>query len=163
MGTASRWLGGGLLVVLVLALGPHDARAWDHAGHQGLVAAKLELTAEQKVELERLGLDLRKEQIKRRAAARVARIELGQLLSARELDDKAIAGKTRELVDAEAALTRARLEHRAAVARLLKPEQREQARELWQTRRGARAGSRAHWGRRHGNARRHGRWPGNEE
>jgi Spy/CpxP family protein refolding chaperone len=158
------WSTGGLTIAVAVAFalcGASFAEAREGRGlrhGRGLGAAsggvvgieRLALTSEQKGELQRLRVEMRKEQIKRGAAAQVARIELAQLLAARELDDKAIAVKTRELVEAETALTRARLEHRAAVAHVLSPEQREQARDLHQMRGHARGGPglAGRWGRR---------------
>ena len=158
--TGTTWWMSGLVVALALALGGANvAQARDGRGERhgrclgagaggGAGVERLTLTSEQRAEVRRLGMEMRKEQIKRRAAAHVARIELGQLLAARELDDQAIAAKTRELVEAEAALTRGRVEHRAAVARVLTPEQREQSRDLRQMRRHARGGRgmAGHWG-----------------
>ena len=145
-GATRRWVVLGLAGGMVLALtGAGAAEERDEPGAashsqagvrdgDGLrgVGTRLGLTADQRKELQRLRVEMRKEQVQRRAAAQVARIELAQLLAARDLDDKAVATKTRELVDAEAALTRTRLEHRAAVARVLTPEQRERARGMWE-------------------------------
>jgi Spy/CpxP family protein refolding chaperone len=88
---------------------------------------QLGLSPEQVTQMERLRDEFAKTQVKRRAEVSVAHIELRELMRAPQLDDKAIVAKAKVLGDLQALDTRARIEHRLAMAKVLTPEQRAKA------------------------------------
>jgi Spy/CpxP family protein refolding chaperone len=152
MRSTGRWAAAGVGIAVAaawLAAGaPAEAQGrrgrgpgWD----QGRLVARLDLTADQARKVANLRAEHRKGQIQRRAALRVAQIELGELLGAAKLDEAAIKAKAHEIGDMQAAQLRARVEHRLAVAQVLTPEQRERARGLLAVGRGGRLG-RHGWG-----------------
>jgi Spy/CpxP family protein refolding chaperone len=139
----------------VLSSVPSWAEAQTLRGHRRPydrgIEARLDLTPDQAREIRRLRRDHRKEQIQRRAALQVARLELAELLAAPQLDEGAIRAKARAIGDQQALDVRARLEHRLAVAKVLTAEQRERAQEMraWRHgRRGFHRGAARHGGRR---------------
>jgi Spy/CpxP family protein refolding chaperone len=85
--------------------------------------AELGLSDEQVAQLQKLRSDNRSQSIRRRADLRIAQGELNDLLRAEALDDNAVNAKLKQVTDLQAAATRARVEHRLALRRVLTPEQ----------------------------------------
>jgi Spy/CpxP family protein refolding chaperone len=115
-----------------------QGQASQAAGPKGrqAVAERLGLTAEQRAEMQKVGVAFRKEHIRQRAELQVARLELRELLTAAAIDDKAVLAKAQEISQLQSAQTRRMIEHRLAVAKILTPEQRQQARSLGPRHRG---------------------------
>jgi Spy/CpxP family protein refolding chaperone len=85
--------------------------------------SELGLSDDQVAQLQKMRSDGRSQAIRQRADLRIARGELNDLLRAQVVDEKAVAAKVKQVTDLEAAATRARVEHRLALRRLLTPEQ----------------------------------------
>jgi Spy/CpxP family protein refolding chaperone len=119
---------GGLLGVAAAAAIAATPEAAPRREGRRLAEQRLGLSPEQRGQMERLRDEFAKAQVKRHAELAVAHIELRQLMSAPQLDDKAIVAKAKVLGDLQAAQTRERIENRLAMAKVLTPEQREKAR-----------------------------------
>lgn len=89
---------------------------------------ELGLTDAQQQELRQIRTEHKKWAITHEAKVRVARLELDELMAASTIDEKAVAGKTKELGDLQVAGLKARVDHRMAVAKVLTPEQRQKMR-----------------------------------
>ena len=95
-------------------------------GRQGLVkrmTKKLELTDEQVKKVKGVLTDARKRQIGLRADARVAGIELREMVSQEAVDKAKIGGKVDEIAKIRGDLLRARTDAALAVREILTPEQ----------------------------------------
>jgi len=117
--------------------GPPPGRGQGMGPGQGMrmggparIKAELGLTDEQEAQLRQLHLDQRKAQIRRRADLQVARMDLQQLLSAKTVDDKAMAAKMKEINDLTAAGLKAHVDNQLALRKVLTPEQLEKMKQL---------------------------------
>jgi Spy/CpxP family protein refolding chaperone len=135
-------LGGLLGAAAVVAMAAAPEAASRREGH-GRLERRLGLSPEQASQMERLRGEFAKAQVRRHADIAVAHIELRELMSAPQLDEKAIAAKAKVLGDLQAAQTRERIENHLAMAKILTPEQRAKARDFMAERH--RGGA---WGRR---------------
>lgn len=90
----------------------------------------LSLTDAQVERLRSLRMEQRKEGVRRHAELRVKRMELKELLTAKDVDEKAIDVKVKEVSDLQAASLRARVASRLAFRKVLTPEQQQKFREL---------------------------------
>ncbi len=91
---------------------------------------ELGLSSEQRNQVEALQVDAARGMIRRRADVQVARLDLRQLVTAKAVDEKAIATKLKELSELEAAMLRERVDHTLALRRVLTPDQVEKFRSL---------------------------------
>ncbi len=95
-------------------------------GHEGLVkrmTRKLELTDEQVKNVKGLLTDARKKQIGLRADARVAGIELREMVSQETVDKAKVGAKVDQIAKIRGELLRARTDAALAVREVLTPEQ----------------------------------------
>lgn len=106
--------------------GPRGQHPFDVARMQ----ADLGLSDDQVEQLQKMKSDGRSQAIRRRADLRIAQGELSDLLRAPAVDEKAISAKVKQVTDLEAAGTRARVDQRLALRRVLSPEQVEKMRSL---------------------------------
>ena len=106
------------------------------------MAERLNLDDKQIKEIRHAFTESRKKAIRLRADARVARIELGQLVTATEVDQAKISAKVDEITRLQGELLRERAATAVAIKELLTPEQEEKAegmiRRLLNRRRGPR-------------------------
>lgn len=84
---------------------------------------ELGLSDDQVAQLQKMRSEGRSQAIRQRADMRIARGELNDLLRAPAVDETAVRAKLKLVTDLEAAATRARVEHRLALRRVLTPEQ----------------------------------------
>jgi Spy/CpxP family protein refolding chaperone len=125
-----------LLVALagstMLAASIVAVRAQDGPGPEGRrgqrfdvarMQSELGLSDDQVAQLEKMRSDNRSQAIRQRADLRIAQGELNDLLRGAAVDDKAVSAKLKQVTDLQAAATRARVEHRLALRRVLTPEQ----------------------------------------
>lgn len=89
----------------------------------GRMQSELGLSDDQVAQLQKMRSDGRSQAIRQRAELRIARGELNDLLRAPAVDEKAVSAKLKQVTDLEAAATRARVEHRLALRRVLTPDQ----------------------------------------
>jgi Spy/CpxP family protein refolding chaperone len=116
-----------LVAIAVLGLGGTLALAEDGRpvrARRGLVR-ELNLSEQQSGELARLRSAGRKDAIRRRADVAIARQELRELLTAPQLDEKAVSAQVKKLSALQAERTQARAEGLLAMRRILTPEQLE--------------------------------------
>ncbi|NOZ56360.1 MAG: Spy/CpxP family protein refolding chaperone [Calditrichaeota bacterium] len=100
--------------------GPEMGRVW----------AQLNLTDEQRKQIQELRLKLAKETLPLRNELGVKRLELKELMMADKPNLKAIEGKIDEIKKLEASLQKKRVENRLAVRSILTPEQQEKLAKL---------------------------------
>lgn len=96
--------------------------------------AELGLTEAQQADLRKAREAAQKDRILKKAAARVASMELKALLRADKVDEKAVAAKLAEVQAARGALVKVRVDQALAMKRILTPEQQKKV----QSMRGAR-------------------------
>jgi Spy/CpxP family protein refolding chaperone len=110
-----------------------------HMGMQGpaRLAESLGLTDQQKAQIEKLRADQQRAAIKRRADTQLAKLELGELLKAQTVDEKAVALRVKELTDLHGAAIKARVDHLLAMKKILTPEQQEKMKQMHANRPGA--------------------------
>ena len=84
---------------------------------------QLKLTDEQKKDIEKLRFDMQKKAIEQQAKIRTARLELGQLFRADNLDQAAIQKKASELSQLQSQQLAVRIDHWFGVNKLLAPDQ----------------------------------------
>lgn len=114
-----------LVAMTVAGLGASPAFADEEKAarpRRGLVQ-ELDLSEQQSGELARLRAQGRKEAIRRRADIQIARQELRELLTAPELDQKAVSAQVQKLSALHAAGVQARADGLLAMRRVLTPEQ----------------------------------------
>jgi Spy/CpxP family protein refolding chaperone len=99
--------------------GPHPRGGFDVARMQ----SELGLSDDQVAQLQKMKSDGRTQAIRRHADLRVAEGELQDLIQAPAVDEKAISAKVKQVTDLQAASTRARVDQRLALRRVLTPEQ----------------------------------------
>ncbi len=123
---------------VVMAQAGHDRGMGRHGEgpDPAVLKQELGLSDEQAAQLQKLQQEERKQAIRRRADAQVARIELEQALEAATIDEKLVAAKVQALTQLHAAGLKARVDQRLAIAKLLTPEQREKMKQLKQEHRG---------------------------
>jgi Spy/CpxP family protein refolding chaperone len=92
--------------------------------------AELGLSDDQVAQLQKMKADGRSQAIRRHADLRIAQGELSDLLQAPTVDEKAISVKVKQVTDLQAAGTRARIDQRLALRRVLSPEQVEKMQSL---------------------------------
>lgn len=92
----------------------------------------LGLTDEQEAQLRKLHQDQRKARIRRRADLQIARMDLGELLGAKTVDEKAVALKMKEITDLTAAGIKAHVDGVLGMRKVLTPEQVEKMKQLRQ-------------------------------
>lgn len=97
---------------------------------------ELGLSDEQAAQLRQQWQAERKEAIRRGADAQIARMELEEALDAPTLDEKLVAARTKSVLDLQAAATKARVDRRLALRKLLTPEQQAKMRRMGLERRG---------------------------
>jgi Spy/CpxP family protein refolding chaperone len=90
---------------------------------------RLNLSKEQKSQIEKLRADFQKQQIAQRAKVQTAAVELRQLLRAEDPDKAAIEKKINELAQLRAQLQTARVNHLLNVRKILTPEQQKMIRD----------------------------------
>jgi Spy/CpxP family protein refolding chaperone len=90
---------------------------------------RLNLSKEQKSQIEKLRADFQKQQIAQRAKIQTAAVELRQLLRAENPDKAAIEKKINELAQLRAQLSTARVNQMLNVRKILTPEQQQMIRE----------------------------------
>lgn len=88
---------------------------------------ELALNDEQVTAIRDLFIEARKQNIKLRAEARVARIELGQLITGGEVNKASVHAKVDQIATLEGDLMRQRADTMLAVREILTPEQRKKA------------------------------------
>ncbi|MFQ5914144.1 MAG: Spy/CpxP family protein refolding chaperone [Nitrospinota bacterium] len=131
-------LAGGLVAGVTLADSGHrfqkahwerggGHRGWGHGDYVGRMKKKLELTDEQTGKIRNAILEARKKGVKVRADLRVARIELGQLLTQTEVDRGAVDQKISEISQIGQGLFRHWTDTFFQIREVLTPEQREKA------------------------------------
>ena len=103
-----------------MAKGPEMGRVW----------AKLNLSDEQRKQIQDLRLKLAKETLPLRNELGVKRLELKQLMTADKPNLKAIESKIDEIKKLEASLQKKRVENRLAIRGILTPEQQKKLAEL---------------------------------
>jgi Spy/CpxP family protein refolding chaperone len=112
-----------LMTILLVAFGtqlygqPNEARAL----HK--VMAKLNLTDDQKKEIEKIHVDAAKQRVATKAKLETGRIELQQLLKADTPDKSAIEKKVHELADITVQMRLIKLNSWFAINKLLTPDQ----------------------------------------
>jgi Spy/CpxP family protein refolding chaperone len=126
--------GGAALVAAQAGPGPAAGRR-GRAVDPAQVKQELGLTDAQMSQLQKLRSDQHKLQIRRRADLQIARVELHELLSAATVDEKAVAAKTKELTDLQAAALKARVDGQLAVRKVLTAEQHQKLQQLHRERR----------------------------
>jgi Spy/CpxP family protein refolding chaperone len=94
------------------------------------MAEALGLTDQQKAQIEKLRADQQRAAIKRRADQKLAKFELGELLKAQTVDEKAVALRVKELTDLHGAAIKARVDHLLAMKKILTPEQQEKMKQM---------------------------------
>ena len=121
---STTWAALGLLAAAAVAekVAAQDAGTPPRTGREAL-RAELGLSDEQVAAIRELRTQQRKDEGKRRADARAARLGLEQALSAEPVDEAAVAARVKTLADVEAASARARAESRLALRRLMSAEQ----------------------------------------
>lgn len=96
-------------------------------GRRGFDVARMQselgLSDDQVAQLQKMKSDGRSQAIRRHADLRIAEGELQDLLRAPAVDEKAISAKVKQVTDLQAAGTRARVDNRLALRRVLTPEQ----------------------------------------
>ncbi len=120
------------------------------------VRSALGLTDEQVKQIEETWFSSARDEVDLRAAAEKAHLDLARLLHQERLDTEALEKAIDAVVEADAAISRHRLQGRVAIAKLLTPEQRQKLEQLMRQHRGPRPGRKGmhpHRGRR-GRARR---------
>lgn len=129
---------------LVLAATQADARGRrGHGGpggkgmHRGMMRM-LDLSAEQRTEMERLRLEMQQDTLELRAQLRQKHEELRALWTVDDPSKKAILAKHREIEPLQKKLRNRRIDFRLAVHNLLTPEQRAKMAEM--AKRGPRGG-----------------------
>ncbi len=90
---------------------------------------RLNLSKEQKSQIEKLRTDFQKQQIAQRAKIQTAAVELRQLLRAENPDKAAIEKKINELAQLRAQLSTARVNQMLNVRKILTPEQQQMIRD----------------------------------
>lgn len=90
---------------------------------------RLNLSDDQKNQIEKLRTDFQKQQIAQRAKVQTAAVELRQLLRAENPDKAAIEKKIQEVAQLRAQLQTARVNHMLNVRKVLTPEQQKMVRE----------------------------------
>jgi len=93
---------------------------------------ELGLNDKQTREIKNILIEARKQNIKLRADARVARIELGQLITQGDVDKAAVNAKVDQIAGLRGNVMRQRAEAVLAVREILTPEQREKADRMMQ-------------------------------
>ena len=104
----------------------HEGRRADRRGRGDAakrIAEKLELTDEQVKQVKSALTDARKKRIGLRAGARVARIELREMVSQETVDKAKVGAKVDEIAKIQGDLLRARIDAVLAVREVLTPEQ----------------------------------------
>jgi len=91
---------------------------------------ELGLTDAQVSQMQKIRGEQRKLQIRRHADIQIARVDLHELLAAPAVDEKAVAAKTRELGDLQAAALKARVDGQLAMRKVLTAEQHEKLQQL---------------------------------
>jgi len=136
-----------LAVVGVVALGTAvslaaQGRQGPGRRDRGVDAAQLEqelgLTDAQVSQMQKIRSEQRKLQIRRHADLQIARVDLHELLGAPAVDEKAVAAKTRELGDLQAAALKARVDGQLAMRKVLTAAQHEKLQQLRRQRAGER-------------------------
>ena len=97
-------------------------------------AEQLELTDDQKSEIEAIAMDARKASVELRAASELARIELGELMHADDPDLAAIQGGLQAVADAQVAERFAAIEAGVKARAVLTDEQKAKVKEAMQGR-----------------------------
>lgn len=103
--------------------GRHGRRGHGHGEHIRRMARRLELTDEQVTSVRDVLRQARKTAIGLRAKARVARIELAELVSAPTVDEAEVDAKVEELSELQGDRLRERTRTALAVRAVLTPEQ----------------------------------------
>jgi Spy/CpxP family protein refolding chaperone len=120
-------IGSAVLAASVWAARPEGAPGPGGRGGRGFDVARMQtelgLSDDQVAQLQKMKSDGRSEAIRREADLRVAEGDLQDLLKAPAVDEKAIGAKVKQVTDLQAAGTRARVDHRLALRRVLTPEQ----------------------------------------
>jgi Spy/CpxP family protein refolding chaperone len=81
-------------------------------------------------QIEKIHLDARKAEIRRRADQEIARIGLREALEAPTVDQKAVDARIKELTDLHAASLRAHVDQMLQMKKILTPEQQAKLKEL---------------------------------
>jgi len=123
-----------LLFASVVNAQPQQRQMMMHRGAQGpmgmLQMDELNLTDEQKTQVQQIFLDVRKKNIDIEAKQKLGRIELGELTMADTPDQKKIDAKVAELGQLHASKMSTHINAMLAVQKILTPEQRKKAKEL---------------------------------
>jgi protein CpxP len=130
-----------LLVTPVLAQGPAGRgpghghfRGADRPMHERMFE-QLDLTDDQRVQIDQLMTDHRSAMKDRREQMRTHRMEMRDLVHADEFDEAAIRDAAMAIAEAEAEMAVERARLRQEIHKVLTPEQQEKAAELFQKRR----------------------------
>jgi protein CpxP len=116
------------ITIPVLAQG--EGRRRGHEAFRGRMAEALGLTAEQQSQLEEIRKADRETLRAARQRVHEARRALEEALAAETVDQALVETRTRELSEANDAMTRAMTEHTLRVREVLTPEQREKLRTM---------------------------------
>jgi Spy/CpxP family protein refolding chaperone len=121
---STTWAALGLLAAAGLAgkVAAQDA-GQPHRMDREAFRTELGLSDEQVAAIRELRTQQRKDEVKRRADARAARLELEQALQAEPLDETAVSARVKTLANLEAAGAQARAERRLALRRLVTADQ----------------------------------------
>ncbi len=128
----------GALAVLVLSAGllPAQPRMGMRGGPERMqqrkdFAEELGLSTEQQEKIRQIRLAAHKQNIEQRAKLQLARLELHELMQADSPDQKQIDAKLAELSKLREAAMRSHVTTFLEVQKVLTPEQRKKAKELW--------------------------------
>lgn len=95
------------------------------------IAEELELTDAQKEQFQKIRLQAHKQRIEQRAKMQLARLELRELVQAANPDQKLIDAKITDISKLQETILRHRIATHMEMQKVLTPEQRKKAQELW--------------------------------
>jgi Spy/CpxP family protein refolding chaperone len=121
---------GMFIAMLILAVstapaqpGPGPGAMRRQGNPEKMMMGALNLTGQQKTDVQKLHADMERSMVKVQSAVRLARIDLRQLLDAEKLDRNAIEKKVREVSNLQQEAKTALIDHLFAVYAMLTPEQ----------------------------------------
>jgi len=110
--------------------GPRTERRGPDVDRKARFRKALGLTDAQVADLRKLRAEGQKKRIQAHADAKVARLELRELLLAKTVDESAVRAKGKQVADLQSAMASERLESRLAMRRILTAEQAEKMMQL---------------------------------
>jgi Spy/CpxP family protein refolding chaperone len=141
------WTGRLFIAICLICLGfivanPVSAEEWGHHGDRGKeghfrhkgeamrLLMKLDLNDSQKAAIREIRDSTAKEVIKKKAEAKIAKIELRELLRKDPVDMRAVESQLRKIGDIKISMVLDRIRSREEIKSKLTPEQREKFKEL---------------------------------